>query len=621
MKKRVASALLCAVLVLSLLPAARAAQAPTEAEAAQVLSALDIMTGNENGDLMLGRAVTRAEFTKLVVAASPLRDNVGPETATDPYPDVPRTHWAAGYVAAAVSAGLVRGNLYGYFEPDRNITLAEGVTMVLRLLGYRDSDFTGAYPAGQMAKYRALGLDTGVPTTASNGELTRRDALYLFYNLLTAKTADSSAYLLDVLKPGEHLVTPSGTINPVALVNAAMEGPVVASGGWQSKLPFDLSTAKVYRGGSSSTLSAVAANDVVYYSKSMRTLWVYSNKVTGSIEAITPASSPTSVNVAGKSYSIETPAAAYDLSDLGPFRVGDSVTLLLGRDNQVAAVLDPVRTSSTVYGMVTAVETASYEDASGNPYTASTLTVQATDGNTYSYRWDQKNLKAGALVQVTTNGGSVQVTRLSGSGISGKVSTDGTRLGSYDLADDVEILDTYGDTQAVRVYPSRLKGVSLRESDVRFYQLDEHGAVRRLILNEVTGDMHRYGVLTHISETDMGMAVSGVYEYDIGGLQQTPITGATLYNVKTGPFQLKQDADGVKLANLNEVTLTSVDGKTAYAGSRTYPLSDTVAVYELRGNTYYYSSLSLVSGGDYTLTGYYDKPADQGGCIRVIVAR
>ena len=139
MKKRVASALLCAVLVLSLLPAARAAQAPTEAEAAQVLSALDIMTGNENGDLMLGRAVTRAEFTKLVVAASPLRDNVGPETATDPYPDVPRTHWAAGYVAAAVSAGLVRGNLYGYFEPDRNITLAEGVTMVLRLLGFCSS--------------------------------------------------------------------------------------------------------------------------------------------------------------------------------------------------------------------------------------------------------------------------------------------------------------------------------------------------------------------------------------------------------------------------------------------------------------------------------------------------
>jgi hypothetical protein len=390
---------------------------------------------------------------------------------------------------------------------------------------------------------------------------------------------------------------------------------VVASGGWQSKLPFDLSTAKVYRGGSSSTLSAVAANDVVYYSKSMRTLWVYSNKVTGSIEAIPPASSPTSVTVAGKSYSIETPAAAYDLSDLGPFRVGDSVTLLLGRDNQVAAVLAHVRTSSTVYGMVTAVETASYEDASGNPYTASTLTVQATDGNTYSYRWDQKNLRR--------RSGPGDHQRRLGPGYPPERQRHQRQgehrrhpAGLLRPGDDVEILDTYGDTQAVRVYPSRLKGVSLRESDVRFYQLDEHGAVRRLILNEVTGDMHRYGVLTHISETDMGMAVSGVYEYDIGGVQQAPITGATLYNVKTGPFQLKQDADGVKLANLNEVTLTSVDGKTVYAGSRTYPLSDTVAVYELRGNTYYYSSLSLVSGGDYTLTGYYDKPADQGGCIR-----
>ena len=79
MKKRVVSALLCAVMMLTLLPTAWAATAPTEDEAAQVLAALDIMTGNEDGDLMLDRAVTRAEFTKLVIAASPLRDNVGPE--------------------------------------------------------------------------------------------------------------------------------------------------------------------------------------------------------------------------------------------------------------------------------------------------------------------------------------------------------------------------------------------------------------------------------------------------------------------------------------------------------------------------------------------------------------
>ena len=69
MKKRLLSGLLAVVLVLGLLPAAFAA-APAQEEAAQVLAALDIMVGDENGNLNLDRAVTRAEFTKMAVAAS-----------------------------------------------------------------------------------------------------------------------------------------------------------------------------------------------------------------------------------------------------------------------------------------------------------------------------------------------------------------------------------------------------------------------------------------------------------------------------------------------------------------------------------------------------------------------
>ena len=69
MKKRLLSGLLAAVLALGLAPAALAA-APAEDEAAQVLAALDIMVGDSDGNLELGRAVTRAEFTKMAVAAS-----------------------------------------------------------------------------------------------------------------------------------------------------------------------------------------------------------------------------------------------------------------------------------------------------------------------------------------------------------------------------------------------------------------------------------------------------------------------------------------------------------------------------------------------------------------------
>ena len=176
MKQRLLAGLLAVVLVLGLAPAALAAQ---------VLAALDIMVGDESGNLNLGATVTRAEFTKLAVAASTSRDAVGDTVSVKPYPDVPQSHWAAPYIKAAVDLGLVQGDLHGNFNPGRSITLAEGVTIVLRLLGYQDSDFTGVWPSGQMAQYRALKLNEGV-TAGQDSAMTRRDALYLFYNLTPA---------------------------------------------------------------------------------------------------------------------------------------------------------------------------------------------------------------------------------------------------------------------------------------------------------------------------------------------------------------------------------------------------------------------------------------------------
>lgn len=223
MKKRILSLLLSLALVL---PVTSALAAPASVnDMAQVLSALDIMTGNESGDLMLTRPVTRAEFTKLVIAASPLGENVGATTTVSPYPDVPYTHWAAPYVEAAVAAGYVNGYLDGTFHPDENITLAMGVTMAVRLLGYSDADFSGAWPSGQMTLYRNLDLDEGI-AIGPDGYMTRQDAMYLFYNLLTAKTKQGQPYLLML----GHSLTPTGEIDRVALINAAMDGPVVMTG-------------------------------------------------------------------------------------------------------------------------------------------------------------------------------------------------------------------------------------------------------------------------------------------------------------------------------------------------------------------------------------------------------
>lgn len=626
MKQRLLSGLLCAVLVLGLLPGlapAAQAAAPAEEDAAQVLAALDIMVGDASGSLNLDASVTRAEFTKMAVAASTSRDAVGDTVAVKPYPDVPQTHWAAPYIKAAVDLGLVQGDLHGNFNPGRTITLAEGVTIVLRLLGYEDADFTGVWPSGQMAQYRALDLDEGV-TAGQDSSMTRRDALYLFYNLMITKNKEGT-YYLNVLEPTLNLVNTAGELDRVALINSAMEGPVVASSGWQSQVGFDTASATVYRNGGESTLSAVQNQDVVYWSESMHTIWAYSNKVTGIYESAAPsASNPTSVTVAGKSYDIETTEAAYQLSDLGGYQVGDSVTLLLGRNGGVAAVGEASLAQDLVYGVVLSVENTTYEDSDGNSYNTRTATIFGTDGNTYRYPVESRSLEAGALVRVTNSEDGAEIRGLSSTKLTGRVSSDGKTLGRYTLASDVQIIDTYETCTPIQVYPSRLAGANLTGSTIRFYALNAQGEISHMILEDATGDLHQYGIITGVSEVSAGLVTNSAYTYDVGGVKQVFTSDTTIYNLKSDPCQVKMESDTTveRLYNLTEVEVDSINGNTIVdAQNHSYTLSDNVAVYVYENNEYQLTSLERVSGGDYRLTAWYDKPENEGGRIRVILAR
>lgn len=619
MKKRFVSLLLAGALMGSLLPAASAA-APAVSDMAQVLAALDIMTGNEDGDLMLDRPVTRAEFTKLVIAASPRGKNVGVTTTVSPYPDVPSTHWAAPYVEAAVAAGYVNGNVYGYFEPDRSITLQEGVTMAVRLLGYTDSDFSGAWPSGQMALYYKEDLNEGISIGQAD-IMTRQDAMYLFYNLLTAPTSQGKPYLVAL----GYSLTATGDIDRVALVNAAMDGPIVVESGWQQKVGFDVNTATVYRNGDLTALSYLQSNDVLYYSPSMRTLWAYSNKVTGLYQSVSPsASAPSSVTVAGKEYSIETISAAYALSNLGSFKTGDTVTLLLGRDGGVAAVVAASKANSSLVGVVSGVSDSSYTDSNGNSYTASTVTLTATDGNTYSYPTSASNsFKAGDLAQVTlTSDGAAKISRLNKSTVSVKISAAGDKVGTTALAEDVEILDANKSGQGLKIYPNRLAGLILDSSDVRYVRKNAAGEIDLLVLDDFTGDLASYGVLTSVTEVDAAGALTGVYVYDIEGVSHAYQLSNGVLNLSVGPVKIEGSLTAPeKISKLKSVRLTSADALTAVTADNTsFPMADQVAVYELDNNTYRLSSLERVRSG-FSLTGWYDQNVTDGGRIRVIVAK
>lgn len=619
MMKKYIPAVLLAVCLSLMVPVFSASAPASTSEAAQVVNALGIMVGDSSGSMNLGKTVTRAEFITMAVKSTPGGDQIG-QAATSPYPDVPWKHWASGYVEAGVAAGLISGYTDGSFRPSNPIRLAEGATIALSLLGYSASDFSGAYPAGQLAMYRSLKLDRGVSVSAASAPLTRQDAMYLFYNLMTVKTKGGQVYLESL----GHSLNSAGEIDLVSLVNDAMEGPVVAQGNWQSSLPFEVSGAVVYRNGAPSSIASIQNQDVIYWSAAMKTLWVYSDRVTGSIQALEPSSSaPTSVTVAGRTCSIETSAAAYTLSDLGQYSLGDTVTLLLGRDGAVAAVADGTVSASERIGVVTAIENAAYSDGKGGTYTARTVALLATDGRTYRYE-NKTGMKEGSLVRVITDNqtGAVTLRSITDISLSGKVNTAGTKVGDYTLAQNAEILDV-SDAYGIRIYPSRLSGVNLSGNMVKYYSLNSNGEIDRIILNDATGDVYQYGILTDMTSEGGGdFAAYYSYEFDLGGIAGTISASSTRFPVSKGPIRVKGTVQNPeKLYSLVSANRGEISGNQFVAGSHKYTLSDNLAVYEVRNGTYYLSSLTRAKDSGFTLTGWYDKTDAAGGRLRVIVAK
>lgn len=613
----VAAALTVGLLVV---PAgARSATVPAQQEVSQVINALGIMVGDDQGDMQLDRVVTRAEFITMAIKATANGDQVG-EAATSPYPDVPYTHWAAGYVEAGVAAGLITGYSDGTFRPSNQITLAEGVTISLQLLGYGSEDFSGAYPSPQMALYRSLKLDRGLNAQSSSDPLTRHDAMYLFYNLLSVNTKEGTPYINSL----GHSLNSAGEVDLVALINDVMEGPVVATGNWEDSVPFSLSGVTVTRDGDSSSLNNIQENDVVYWCQSMRILWVYSDKVVGTIQDITPnTAAPTAVTIGGHSYELDSAAAVYALSDLGSYGVGDTVSLLLGRQGKVAAVTGPIATESERCGVVIAVDRETYPDGTHASYTADTITLLATDGKTYKYECTGHTYDVGNLVAVNiSNDGTVTLKRPTSVSLTGTVNSEATKVGNTPLASGVEILDVYGGN-GTRIFPERLAGITLTQGMVSYYTLNGSGEIDRMILKDVTGDSYSYGLLTRMEEIPAGpLTTYYTYTYDVGGTTYTLPNLTIRYPVSVGGVMIKGDLSNPdKIYKLTKVSADRISGNQLIANNRAYTMADNVVFYEYRDGNYYLSTAERIEEKGLSMTGWYDKAESSGGRIRIVVAK
>lgn len=612
--KKILSLLLTAAMLLSCLPAAFAASAVSESVVEQVIRSTGIMVGDTSGNMNLDKTVTRAEYAKMLVAASSYKDKVAGTSNVSPFKDVPYTHWAAGYIKTAVQQGWLTGYLDGSYKPNQTVTLEEAATGCLKLLGYITEDFSGSYPYGQLALYQSLGLDAGV--TASQGTtMTRRNMMYLFYNLLNADTKDGQVYAQTL----GYTLNSNGEIDYLSMVSDTMEGPFVVEGSLSDLVASENKT--VYRNGYASTADAVQKYDVIYYNDS--TIWAYANAVSGTYQSASPStSSPTSVTVAGNTYEIETSEAAYALSALGGLNIGDVVTLLLGRDGKVAYALPAEDYAASVAGVVTAVGTGTYYNAVGNAYTVRTITVTATDGVSYVYPCSKTTIEEGDFVAIGFGSSETDVSILKSSSLTGTVS--GRTIGSRTMADDIRILDV-NDSTAVRVYYSRLNGAVLESGDVRYYAVNDAGEITDLILRDFTGDLYEYGIITSAKNESNGMSTSGEYTYLVSGEEKTLTTSGSSLGASAGPARLTmENGQLTSVRSLNQIKdPDNITQLGVTKGDESWLFWDNCAVYLYDNSNYSLLSLNeLRSNFDaYYVNCYYDKDTDDGGRIRVVIAR
>lgn len=159
----------------------------------ELLVALGVVNGDDNGKFNPDNTVTRAEFAKMVVEALGRGDAASKSTYTK-FADA-QGHWAAGYIEAGVAAEFINGYDENTFGPDDTVTYAQAVKMLVGAAGYEAwAQQAGGWTAGYMSYGSSLGITTGVTGVTNDTALTRAQCAVLIANAMKAPLLVTDGY-------------------------------------------------------------------------------------------------------------------------------------------------------------------------------------------------------------------------------------------------------------------------------------------------------------------------------------------------------------------------------------------------------------------------------------------
>ncbi|HIS64560.1 MAG TPA: S-layer homology domain-containing protein [Candidatus Avoscillospira avistercoris] len=751
MKKKFLSLLLSAALVLAMvLPASAAFTDITDSQLQKqvsVLQMLGVIGGTSASTFSPNGTLSRAQFCKMAVVLLG-RENEEPLYRNRTiFPDVKSSHWARGYINLAVSVDvggstgengqttggvkLIRGMADGTFQPDRAITYAEAVTILMRVLGYSDTDAGMNWPTGYLQLAAKLGVTDGLSGLNANSSLTRAQAATMFYQALFAKTKDGSPYYqklgtakTGVILTGNNgkledgstggLVTSDGNVYKLAngasapaelvgqrgmLLLRSQDNAVLtflpqgtqktvsvdkAEAAWftddtghrytigpttpvytpnesttYEKLWMDLRGGsvltvyyndtgkiesayysmgassdtvmiakslsnggnpfgallngavnyKIYRDGNPATVADIQEFDVGIYDATARVLQVSSAKLTGTYDNVEPnEKSPVKVTMLGMTFELMTQAQR----DMAKFKLGDRVTLLLTADGRVAGVRSASEVESSNVGIL--------EKADGGD-----VEVKLLSGLTIKSKASNTAAQQGQLVTVSSKDlFSVYVSPVTSSNVSGSLDVASGKVGNLSLSTSCRIYDQAGGGQLVEVSLDDLALPTVPNNKITYAYRNASGRIDVLVLNDVTGDGYTYGKVSYGDQDDVTVGVKVVLTNGEGTK-----TAAGAVNVPgTGWGGIAFSGDGTKAmatvplktkANVHRSAFTERDGKTYVTlGDQELRVSDKVQCYNSTTGQWL-EDLETARAFAERLTVYYDRNANEGGKVRVVV--
>ena len=165
------------------------------AEAVNALAALGAISGYEDGTFQPNNNITRAEVATMVVAALNMTADAQNSGSTTQFADVnEKAAWAAGYVNVGVAQGYISGMSATEFAPQDNVTYAQILSMLTRILGYGEfAEARGGWPNGYLTAAATAGILSGV-SAGANDAVTRAQVAQLIWNAIQAPVLDITTF-------------------------------------------------------------------------------------------------------------------------------------------------------------------------------------------------------------------------------------------------------------------------------------------------------------------------------------------------------------------------------------------------------------------------------------------